>query len=72
MRQKRTAQQSLFDPEPVHHPVADACQSSSEMSPSLQNRDVPLRVGRLGCRFSVREDPGDRIRVLNQRRPPPA
>ena len=29
MRQKRTAQQSLFDPEPVHHPVADALEAIS-------------------------------------------
>ena len=29
MRQKRTAQQSLFDPEPVHHPVADALKAIS-------------------------------------------
>ena len=29
MRQKRTAQQSLFDPEPVHHPVADALETIS-------------------------------------------
>ena len=29
MRQQRTAQQSLFDPEPVHHPVADALEAIS-------------------------------------------
>ena len=29
MRQKRTAQQSLFDPEPFHHPVADALEAIS-------------------------------------------
>ena len=29
MRQKRAAQQSLFDPEPFHHPVADALEAIS-------------------------------------------
>ena len=29
MRQKRTAQRSLFDPEPFHHPVADALEAIS-------------------------------------------
>ena len=29
MRQKRTAQRSLFDPAPVHHPVADALEAIS-------------------------------------------
>ncbi len=41
MRQKRTAQQSLFDPEPVHHPVADALEALSQLCAVVYETPAP-------------------------------
>ena len=49
MRQKRTAQQSLFDPEPVHHPIATPLRRSPPGSTPTRNcltRSLPISVPR--------------------------